>query len=187
VRIVLVRHGKPDGVSTAPISGREIGRWTAHYGGLGLARSLPPPAAVCALASDARCILASDLPRARESAAWLAEGRTVHVEPDLREAPLPASLNVPLRLPPGVWIVVARLLWLMNACTSEETVTQTRERAAQVAAHLEALTTEHDSVMAVGHGMFNRLVAARLRRSGWQGPSSLPHHFWSTAVFVRNA
>jgi hypothetical protein len=35
MRILLVGHGRPGGVSTAPISGRDIGRWTRLYNGAG--------------------------------------------------------------------------------------------------------------------------------------------------------
>jgi hypothetical protein len=31
MRIVLVRHGKPGGVSGDSIAGWEIGRWVRHY------------------------------------------------------------------------------------------------------------------------------------------------------------
>jgi hypothetical protein len=36
----------------------------------------------------------------------------------------------------------------------------------------------------VGHGMFNRLVAARLRPRGWRGPMVLPSAYWSAAAFT---
>jgi broad specificity phosphatase PhoE len=148
---------------------------------------LPPPDDLLAIAAETPCIVASDLRRARESAAWLAGATPVRVESELREAPLPESLGVPLRLPPGAWVVLARVLWLLNAGAAVESVAQTRQRAQRVADRLEALAVEHDSVMAVGHGMFNRFVASALRRRGWHGPRHLPRPYWAAAPFTRDA
>jgi len=185
MRIVLVRHGKPDAVSVAPIAGHDIGRWVRHYNDAGITRELAPPAVACGLASSAGCVLASSLRRARESAAWLAASKEVRIDPELREAALPESLAVPIRLSPGTWVVAARMAWWLNWCESDETIAMARQRAVRVADRLGALAAEHGSVMAVGHGMFNRFVASQLRRLGWRGPSVLPRAYWAVAQFDR--
>jgi broad specificity phosphatase PhoE len=183
VRILLVRHGKPACPRPSTISGRSIGEWTRAYDGSGIDVTLAPPARLRELSSSADCIVASDLPRARESAAALAGTRSVIVDPGLREAPLPPSLGVSLRLPLGAWIVIARLAWFLNIGDASETVAETRARAARMTDRLVALAGEHDCVMAVGHGMFNRFLARELRRRGWRGPRAMPGGYWSAAEF----
>jgi broad specificity phosphatase PhoE len=185
MRIVLVRHGKPGDVSVAAIVGHDIGRWVRHYDAAGITREVAPPAIVCDLASSAGCVLASSVRRARESAAWIAASKDVRIDPELREAALPESLGVSLRLSPGTWVVLARIVWWLNWCASDETIATTRRRAGRVADHLAALADEYGSVMAVGHGMFNRFVARQLRRRGWRGPKTLPRVYWSVAQFDR--
>jgi broad specificity phosphatase PhoE len=103
---------------------------------------LPPPAAACEAASAAGCVLASDLLRARQSAAWLAASKGVVVEPELREASLPDSLPFSTRLPPGTWVVVARVAWWLNWCESDETIAMTRQRAVRVAERLGSLSIQ---------------------------------------------
>ena len=183
MRIVLVRHGKPSAVSVAPIAGHDIGRWVRHYNDAGITRELAPPVVVCDLASSAGCVVVSTLRRARESAAWLAASKDVRVDPELREAALPESLATSIRLPPGAWVVLARVAWWLNWSESDETIAMTRLRAGRVADRLGALAAEHGSVMAIGHGMFNRFVARELRRRGWRGPTVLPRVYWSVAQF----
>jgi broad specificity phosphatase PhoE len=185
MQIVLVRHGKPDGVSAAPISGHDIGRWVRHYDDAGITKALAPPAIVRELASSAACVVASDVRRAKESAAWLAASKTVRVDPELREAVLPDSIRISTRVPPGVWVIVARVAWWLNWSDSDETIAMTRHRAERVADRLGRFADEHGSVMAVGHGMFNRFVAAQLRRRGWRGPRTLAGGYWSAARFTR--
>jgi len=59
----------------------------------------------------------------------------------------------------------------------------TRQRAGRMADRLIALVQEHGSVLAVGHGMFNRFVASQLRARGWRGPKLLSHGYWATVEF----
>jgi broad specificity phosphatase PhoE len=176
MRIVLVRHGKPEAVSRASISGQAIGQWVRRYNDVGITRELPPPAAVRELASSSRCVVASDLLRARESAAWLAPSKDVRIDSELREAALPESLGVATRLAPAAWL---------NWCKSDETIAMTRQRTHRVADRLGALASQYGSIMVVGHGMFNWFVAHELRRRGWRGPKVLPRAYWAAAQFER--
>lgn len=184
MRIVLVRHGRPEPVSPTRISGPAIGDWVRAYDAVGIIRSHAPPLPVLELARAANYFVASDLRRARESAAWLANSRGVNIDADLREAALPESLGTPLTLPTGVWIVIARLAWFLNWSDARESVAAARARAARMAGRLTTLAAEHECVMAVGHGMFNRFVAAELRRRGWRGPTALPGGYWGAAAFT---
>jgi broad specificity phosphatase PhoE len=183
MRIVLVRHGKPGDVSGDSIAGRDIGRWVRHYNDAGISRELAPPAAVRDLASSAGCLLVSSLRRAVESAAWLAGSKDIRVDPDLREAALPESMAVSIRLSPRVWVPLARVAWWLNWGDSDETIAATRQRAGRVADRLGALAVEYGSVMAIGHGMFNRFVASQLRQRGWRGPKVWPRAYWAAAQF----
>ena len=185
MRIVLVRHGKPSGVSTAAMSGQAVGQWVRLYEEAGIARDVAPPAALSALASASRCVLVSDVRRARESAAWLAPSARIRIDPELREAPLPENLKISIRLPSVVWVVLARVGWLLNFCDVDETLAMTRQRAERVACRLAVLAEEQGTVMAVGHGMFNRFLASALRRRGWRGPRFLRNGYWATATFDR--
>ena len=184
MEIVLVRHGKPEPIATALITGHQIGDFVRQYNATGISSALPPPEATCALAASARCVISSDLKRSIESAQWLAQTRTVEIDPDLREAVLPESINIPIPLPPGAWVVIARVAWWLNLCRAEESLAETRVRAARATDKLAALAQLHGTVVVVGHGMFNRLIAADLLRRGWTGPAILPQAYWTAATFT---
>ena len=141
-----------------------------------------PPLPVRRVAAAAGYIVTSDARRARESAALIAEGRHVHVDPLLREAALPESLPIPFALRPGAWVVLARIAWRLNWCESTEDAAAARARAAQAAARLEELARVHGTVLAVGHGFFNTLIARELRRAGWDGLPRPPRQYWSMAA-----
>jgi broad specificity phosphatase PhoE len=184
VQIFLVRHGRPTVLDTSPISGFELGRWVAQYNECGVDRAYPPPEAASRVVASAEIVVASNLRRSVESAEWLAPSADVEIDPELREAVLPDSVGISLRLPPGAWVVLARVAWWLNWCQSVEAVKSTRQRAERVADRLCALAKDHRCVAVVGHGVFNWFIAAQLARRSWRGPRRLPSGHWAVAEFV---
>lgn len=185
--IVLSRHGKPDLPHPLPrIAGTELADWERRYNETGIGSDVAAPAGLHELAARCDCIVASDLKRSVESAARLAAGREIRVEPMLREACLPGSIGLAVRLPPRAWAAVGRIAWFLGVGASAENIAATRLRARRVARQLQSLSDQHGLVLVVGHGTFNRFVAASLRRLGWRGPRVLPVSYWSTARFTRS-
>ena len=182
--IVLARHGRPLVRHVRSIAGRELGGWVRHYNECGIDRDTSPPDALRRLAASAGRVLSSDLPRSTESAACLSESAIV--DPRLREAGLPDRISLPLRLPPGICVILARVAWWLDWSESPETIEDARQRAGRATDRLCELADEHGSVLVVGHGMFNRFVAKCLRQRGWSGPRMLPREHWSFARFARN-
>lgn len=178
-RILLVRHGPPERPERAQfISGRDISRSVAEYDEARIASGSTPPAELLQAARSASYVTASDLPRAMDSAALLANGRTIHLDPDLREAPVP-DLDVPVRLPGQFWVVIARFAWLARIGRCSETAAASRARARLVAERLLRLASRHDEILVVSHGWFIRMLAEELRRRGCQGRGSWRSAYWS--------
>jgi len=181
--VILARHGRPLLRDVSPITGDELGAWVRRYNDSGIDRDLPPPDTLRQLAAASR-VLASNLPRSIQSATWLSD--RARIEPDLREAGLPETIRIPMRLRPDACVVLARAMWWLNWSRPAETIADARERASHVTNRLCELAREHGSVLVVGHGMFNRFVAKCLRERGWHGPRTLPRGYWSVARFVQS-
>jgi broad specificity phosphatase PhoE len=188
MRIVLVRHGHPDVPPHAlgPIAGTDLGRWYRVYNDLGLEPGSSPPDLLRGAAAGARCIVASDLPRAIESAQLLAGENVVQLDPDLREVGFPEGLNAKMRLSPGAWVMIARGVWLLDGCKCDETRKAAQQRAARLVDRLCELAHAHDSVVAVGHGWFNLFIGRELRRRQWRGPRLVPSGYWASAKYERS-
>jgi broad specificity phosphatase PhoE len=185
-QIVLARHGRPDLPAEARqrITGRDLGRWYRGYDASGILASVEPPAALREAARTAGCVVASDTRRAIESAARLTTD-TVRIEAALREVGFPESLDSSLRLAPMLWVFIARGAQMLNRDDDEGGRAAVRTRAARVAVRLADLAGEHQHVVAIGHGWFNRFVARELRREGWQGPRFVPSGYWSSVTYER--
>ena len=186
LEIVLARHGRSEFSVGSWVAGGSLGDLVRRYDEAGITRATGPPPALVALAARSQCVVASDLKRAVESAQVLAAGKEVVVDPGLREARLPDSLGLSVSLPPAVWVVIGQIAWWMNLSTSAETIAATRLRASRAAEALESRAEQHGSVLVVGHGMFNRFIAAHLRQRGWQGPRVMPSAHWSSVSYVRH-
>jgi broad specificity phosphatase PhoE len=158
-----------------------------RYDESGITRTVEPPSALRELGTRTACVVTSDLQRGVESAEWLVGDRRISIHPELREARcLPQSLGFPARVPPRLAIVLGWMGWWLNLCEVEETISATRLRAARAVDLLTTLAEQHGTVLAVGHGMFNRFIAQHLRKRGWRGPRLLPSAHWSSARYVRD-
>ena len=188
-RIVLVRHGRPDLSAdlTRAIAGHELGRWYRGYDAAGVLESSAPPAALRDAAVGAGCrVVASDARRARESAARLTAPDRIRIEPLLREVGFPDAISLGLQLAPGAWVLIARALQLLQRRSADaEAVRATRARASLAVDALASLAEEHETLVVVAHGWFNRFLARELRRRGWIGPRWLPTGYWSAATYRR--
>ena len=183
MKIVLVRHGPPAVASWPAISGHEIGAFVREYNLLGTAATTPPPH-ISALAASCSSIVSSDLPRALESAQLIARSQPIQIDAELREAALPERIELSMRLPVAAWTAFARIVWWLNWAGADESLLDARARASRVADRLSAAAHIHEGVLAVGHGIFNRLVAGELKRRGWRGRTTLARSYWECAALT---
>ena len=130
-------------------------------------------------------VVSSPLPRALESA-WMAAGREPdRVLPDFVEAPLPPPRLPFLRVRPISWGTVSRVVWMAGYRRDCESAKEARARAARVAGELAELASGR-TVLAFGHGWFNRMVGRQLRRAGWRVVSGRGDGYWSHRTFERD-
>lgn len=97
--IVLVRHGRSAHVHAGWIDVHGFHRWREAYEAAGILPGEVPPAELLERARRAGVVVASDAPRAIESARLLSEGREVISSPLVRELDLPPPAVRALRLP----------------------------------------------------------------------------------------
>ena len=180
-KIVLMRHGEPTSRYSAWIAGREFGEWVRSFDQGGIKEAMLIPDEVRQLASTIGLVISSDLLRATQSAARLA--RKTVIDPDLREAGLVDSFRTSFRAPVSLWLAAARLAWRLDVTASQEPIAAARARAQRVTDNVISLAREHRSVLVVGHGVFNSLIARRLRALGWSGPLMPPSRYWSVATY----
>ena len=168
-RIITVRHGMPDLSRDVRISANDFGDWWARYDESGLHPDERPPESLIALATEAKTILSSTLPRAIETAQHATGGgRNVPADPLFVEAPLPPPPVPLLRLSPDKWGVISRAFWFLGyAPDGVENHVEAWRRVDRIIERLAGHAGSGD-VMLCAHGYLNWMIDRRLRSRGWR-------------------
>ncbi|MEM9839046.1 MAG: histidine phosphatase family protein [Pseudomonadota bacterium] len=189
--IVTARHGRPDVDRSVKITAREYGLWWSNYDESGLAPGQTPPGGLVDIASDAKVVLCSTLPRAIETAdAVVDEARIVPRDALFVEAPLPAPTFIPsfVKLTPTTWGVISRSFWFFGfAPKGTENHWGARRRVVQIATRLADTAEREGDVLLCAHGYLNWMIHRVLKKRGW----SLVEHqggnnYWSYRAYRRN-
>ena len=176
-----MRHGRPILAQSRWHPPNEMQAWLAHYDQAEVEAS-NAPADSMALGASATHVVASDLPRALSSVRALGLNASV-VDAIYREAQLPLlGWGFP-RLPAAMWTVLLRVLWMMGYAAQAESLCAARARARRAALRLIALA-ESGTVLLLGHGIMNRLIARELLALGWSSCARGRSSYW-TAVSYR--
>ena len=179
--IILMRHGKPDHCAGGRLSAQGMADWCEAYD-MALVCDTPPDRSLT-IARKAAVVVCSPLPRARSSLTRLG------LQPDeidalFSEVSVPLIASERLALPSVVWLALLRLLWLCGYAGESESLRRARTRAAQAAEKLIALS-ERGTVLLLGHGLMNKMIARELRKRGWQAEKHASSRHWSSAIYHR--
>lgn len=185
MKIVLMRHGRPQMPLLEKINASAFVQWVDDYNQATLCASSMPSLLARQCAQNAKVLVCSDLKRSRASAELLNSERIVLADAIFNEADLPVAHWQSLRLSPKTWAIVFRVLWFLGYAKNCQSVMKTGQRAQVAAEKLIAMTEVHGDVLFVGHGVFNRFLAKRLRKAGWQGAKNPGVGHWAFSVYER--
>ncbi len=181
--IFLMRHGEPEPVSSIALSAVDMASWIAAYDATTITAD-KPPVATQKIADTVQAIVCSPLLRARASAERLSPLGAFVINNDAREADLPHNRWRFPRLPPKIWAVIFRIGWLGDFRPNSESLAASRQRAEWVADALVEHARTHGSVLLVGHGVMNALIAQSLRDRGWTGPRLPARSYWQVSAYL---
>lgn len=183
MEITLIRHGKPITPSLNKISASEFCGWVNKYNAAGLCPSSTPTIEASNCATISNAVVCSGLPRSIESAKLLNADNVVLSDSLFNEAGIPDANWHTLKLSPKLWAVIFRVLWLLGYSRNSESFKDTKARASKAVERLTEIAHKHQRVLFMGHGVYNRILAKELRRSGWVGPKNPGSKHWSFGVY----
>jgi broad specificity phosphatase PhoE len=186
-RVLLIRHGlsahvHPGGL----IDAIGMQRWRDATDAAGIAAHSHPPAELVARVADTNFLMASDLPRAIESARRLAPGRPIETSPLFRESMTEIPKWLPLRWPLRIWRIANGTQWVYRILKGTDAPPKELERIAAAARLLTERVQSHESLTVVCHGVFRRLLGRRLVHEGWTAePGRHSYANWSMWEYTR--
>lgn len=178
--IILVRHGKPDLIESRMLSAFSFSRWIVDYNNSGILNASKPPLALSSLLHS-YYIISSDLKRAIDSAEVCSSQKNKLQLNLLREMDIP-EFNFPIKLSVNGWLLLNRVLWLINIGSEVESFSEAKGRAKLAATELVKLANKHNKVAVFGHGLMNRYIAKELIKLGWNG-SLQRQNYWDVMRF----
>lgn len=187
MKIVLLRHGKPDIPEFGKLRASEILRWIESYNSAGIMKDHQPSREAVEIANNCNAVVCSDLPRSVESAEALRIKGVNHIEPVFREMGLPYANWPSPKLSSSVWAALFRILWFLGYSSNAESLRAAKLRASSGANRLKEIAYNNDSVLLVGHGFVNRFIAKELLSNGWQGPANPGKKYWEFGVYEYKA
>lgn len=185
MKIILLRHGKPIIPSLKKISALDFSNWVSEYNAAGLCPTSKPEKHARNCANECNAIVCSALPRSLESAKSF-NNKNIHLsDPIFNEAGLPVASWKTIKLSPKTWAIIFRILWLSGYSKNSESFKDAKIRALKSVHKLTEISQKYGSVLFVGHGVYNRILANELRRSGWSGPKNPGVEHWSFGVYEK--
>ena len=185
MEISMIRHGKSVCTKTSRIACEEFESWVEQYDNSGVFEENSYPTVTLDKIKTANIILASDLKRSIESTNLLNPNLEAISNPLFRETELPIPLTNlwGLKLNSNIWAVILRFLWFFGYSNGCESLSSAKDRANKASELLIKHAQEHTSVVLVGHGFFNMLIAKELKKEGWEGRRKTSSKHWSCTTY----
>jgi broad specificity phosphatase PhoE len=182
-----MRHGQPkidlDAMMTKRFSPKGVGKIVSDYEGVGINFSKTMPENSQKIIKSCKVVLSSDLPRALDSMKMLGLEKKGLTDKCFRESNLPyLNWNKPI-FSFFTWAMIFRLAWLFGFSRNGESLKSAKNRAKIGAAKLHDLAHINGSVLLLGHGIMNRLVAKELKNKGWMKMENIGEKYWSYSVY----
>jgi len=188
VKIVLMRHGKPNfdlpSHRRKKVAPADLNQIKQRYDQSLINPNHPASHEAIITARRCNAVLCSDLPRSLTSAKALglsaiADFNTLFREPDLphgdRRWPHLSIYN---------WLIYYRFLWFFGYRHNGESIKLFKRRTRKASELLIQTARDHGSVILVGHGWINHYIARNLLAAGWQGPKSPGRQYWQFGVYT---
>ena len=187
MEISLIRHGKSQLTENDRIPFAEFKKWVQKYDFNGVFEESIYPTVTLEKVAAAKVVVTSDLKRSVVSVRLLNPETKIILDPIFRETELPVNPTIlfKMKLKPNTWAVILRLLWFSGYSNKCESLSEAKLRAKKAAQQLIDYANEYKSIVLVGHGFFNMLIAKQLKKSGWKGKRKVGSKHWNCTTYSR--
>lgn len=188
MEISLIRHGTSCLNDNHRKNCEDFKKWVNNYNLSGILKEENFPEITLQKVAQANVFITSDLKRSIDSAQLLRKNKNVHIKIDRLyrevEMPIPLKTHWNIKLSPVTWSVLLRLLWFGGYSRNCESYKHAKNRAKQAANQLIDYADKYHSVVVVGHGFFNMLIANELLHNKWSGKKMKSPKNWSVSTYT---
>ena len=182
MKIVFIRHGKPDFDIRKWVSVDGVRQALLQYRFVRIFKVLEGKIGIPEYGATAY-VMASGLVRAQDSAR-LCLDCDFEVSDILDEADLPHPNRLITPMSWSVLLMVFRITWLLAYRSNAPGLRCDLERAEHASALLNERASRHVVVQVFGHGIMTRLIVRELVKAGWAIQTKTGSGYWSGIVMV---
>jgi len=157
--------------------------WVEAYDKAEIDASSLPEQMTKELVSNADVLITSSLKRAIDSAKVL--GTEIYERNAVfDEAKIP-DVNIPfLKFKPKRWLLIVRVLSLFGFGKENTSLNASKQQAKEGRERLLELSSDHDTVVLVGHGGMNWLLRKALMKKGWALAEDPCNKNWGVTILT---
>ena len=185
MEISLIRHGKSKHIENNRVTCKEFVKWVEKYDKIGVFEEKDYPSETLTKIATASIVITSDLTKLLKSANLIIQtANRVVTDALFRETELPVpSKNLKFKMSANSWAVILRCLWFCGYAGQNESLAKAKQRAKKASERLVKYAEGHKSVVLVGHGFFNRLIAIELKKMAWKGKRKATAKHWHCTTY----
>lgn len=186
MEISLIRHGRSLLNDNQRKTCEEFKEWVNDYNSNGVIEENDFPHTTQQKVAHAKVFITSDLKRSIDSARMLRNNPNMITDPLFREVeiPIPSTRLLNIKVSPQMWSVLFRCLWFSGYSSNCESYKHAKLRSKRAANQLIEYAEKYHSVVIVGHGFFNMLIAKELLARGWEGKKIKNSKHWSVSSYT---
>lgn len=183
MEISLIRHGRSQLNENDKVICSEFKKWVEKYDSNGVFKELTYPLETREKVENAKIVATSNLERAVQSAKLLKPEVQTISDSLFREVELPIASIKYVKLRPSTWTFFLRLLWFCGYSNGCESLRDAKIRAVKASEQLIEYAERYKSVVLVGHGFFNMLIAKELQKKRWEGIRKTGAKHWNCTTY----
>jgi broad specificity phosphatase PhoE len=180
MRIILVRHGRPEKSENVLVNSAGFANWVKNYNHSLVADDSRPAKSLETDYFD-YYIVSSDLPRAIHSS-YISLNKSPDFKSKLfREMDIP-RFKLPFTIRAWTWVYLNRALWMIGKTGQFESYFEARCRAKNAAIELVNIAKREENVIVFAHGYLNLHMRRYFRNSGFKQISK-SSDYWGLSIF----
>lgn len=186
MKIILIRHGNPDINHKTNIKPKELAEWFDQYNKVSIRNESKPCVQAVQVTKDINYVVCSDYIRSINSAEILKVKKINEIDKGFREVDIPLPDWSFPKIDLRIMVLIFRVLWFLGYSKNCESLKEAKSRAGIAADKLIDYAEKYESVLFVGHAIFNHLISKELRKRGLKGPSNPGRRYWKYGEYIKD-
>jgi len=179
-KVILIRHAKPLISRKGFFDYQKAQEFIVDYDEAGVEEIKEK---IHVFDEEISLVYCSTLNRAKATASAIFGSKVVLVEMEMFREFERRIPQIPLLfLPIGLWLLIARVSWLLGITKGVESFKQAQKRLQTAVAFIEQKTRENGSFILVAHGLLNRSLIKKMAKKGWKRSSG--NHFNYLSIHI---